>query len=176
MPIARRFDTFTLNVSRTDIAASIEVASEDETTNNLLPGDSYNVDWTYSLGRPRLGNANELTAAGTALTSAEQNTFATDFEGGWEGTVEGQAISTSQTAKFPNLRFGHDTPNIGTIIDPLAKIPNSASGAIPSEETLFGDSTLVTTSPLKGTAKFKGWIFCDQVWQEEINAPDPIDF
>lgn len=175
MPIARRFDNFTLNVSKDDVPALIEVATEDETTNNLKPSDPYNVAWAYAIGSPRLGNPRDVTSRGTDLSTEEFQKFLEDFQLGWEVTVEGKAVDVADTAKFPSAQLGHDTPNIGSLIDPEEKIDNTVSGKIPSEEALFGDSTLAETAPLKDTAKFKGFIACDQVWETEVDPGPPID-
>ena len=175
MPIARRYDVFTLNLSRGNIAASIEVATEDETINDLAPGDEVRVDFSYNLGRPRLGNVNDVAQGGEALTAGQLRYFLKDFFLAWEGTVEGAAIEAG-SGKFPSATFGHDTPNIGSAINPNSRIPNHLDITLPGSETLFGDSTLAQTSSDKGTASYKGWIACDQNWSEDINAPEPIDF
>ena len=144
MPIARRYDIFTLNLSRGNIAASIEVATEDETINNLAPGDEVRVDFSYNLGRPRLGNVTDVAAGGTALTAGQLRYFLKDFLLAWEGEVEGQPI-TAGSGKFPSATFGHDTPNIGSAVNPTSRIPNHLDVTLHSPNT--PNTCLLYTSP-----------------------------
>lgn len=166
MPVAKRYDSFTLNVSIDDVAARIAVASEDRTINNLSPGDEYEIDWSYTPGRPELGDPD-----GGHVTAGERSAFIDSFTLAWEGTVEGDLVSLSDAGKFPSHRFGHDRPNIPPGAPAEQKIMNQSSGSIRDEDTLFSDSTLSEGHADKGTASFTGWIYCDQGWVSDIPLP-----
>ena len=171
--IARRYDTFTLNVTRTDVWATIVVNSDDETQNDLSPGDEYEVGFKYTHGRPLLGNKNGILANGMDLAESDKERFATRFEVAFGGTIEGKSLPYDAfDPKTPTRNFDDDQPNANSGIDPRKPFDNKLFGTLKSAEAMFGDSTLAETSSLKDTAKLDGWIFCDQVWSEEITIPD----